>query len=100
MTDKINPVEARALREAFREVGDKVEKGVKITRKSATNSVEIIAPMTGGPKDRLTLVIKDGDTVLAMAPIDNGVLRRLKREMGFWRSVHSGSAKAFRHQAR
>lgn len=93
----INPHEAKQLREAFREVGDKVEKGFRPSKEQKGDYVEIVSPLTGGPKDPVLLVIKQNDKVLASIPITNGTLRRLKGEMVFFRKIKSGSAKAFRY---
>jgi len=93
MDVSINPIKARALREAFQET--------KSTRMNTVCrggvSVEVRGTMGGGPKDPLLLVIYDGDEDLASAPLTPGILKRLGREMGFWKNMKSGALKGSMH---
>lgn len=87
MDGQVNPVKAKALREAFKET--------KSTRMDTTcrtgASVEIRGTLSGGPKDPVLLVIFDGDEDLASVRITPGILKRLGREVGFWKNMKSGA---------
>lgn len=90
----IDPVEAKVLREAFKQtVGREIDpdKSVK------GDEVCICSTLSGGPKDPVMLTIRRGGVDVAHIPITPGVMKRLKGEMRWWKSAKSGAGLAFRH---
>lgn len=96
--DAIKAYEAKKLREAFRETGECTEgEAAKVLNGPRGDTVEIIAPLSGGPDTALLLTISREGQNIASIPVTNAILKRLKSEMGFWKRIHSRSALAFRH---
>lgn len=93
--DRINPVEAKALREAFKRTAEiepfDEEKSVKC------DEVEICSTMRAGPRDPYFLTVRRDGKDVAHVPITSATLKRLKGQVNWWKSIRSGAGFAFRH---
>lgn len=99
MEDTITPHEAKRLRQAFKATADKVDADVGQNPNILGDHAEIINSSLDG-RGAVYLAIRRGGEkgeIVASIPIDNGMLKRLKRELGFWKNVKSGAQNAFRH---
>lgn len=84
---EINPLEAKALREAYRNTKPEDELPEDMIR---GDYVEIRARHCVGKHGRGLVIIKDGK-VVASVEITNAILKRLKREWAYWNDIHGGS---------
>lgn len=96
MADEINTLNARKLRQAMKHIGDKDDVPEGCVQ---GDHVEIRGTISGGPNDPDILTILRGGEkgdVVASIPITPGIMKRLKREMGWWKDIKSGSRTGFR----
>ena len=90
----IDPVEARRLRIAMKKTEALKEADAKAI---VCDEVSVCSPLHGGPKQPRQLVLKKDGVDVAYVTITNATLKRLKSEMAWWNSFHSGAMKVFRH---
>lgn len=93
MSEIINPLEAKRLREAFKNT--KEDDSGKCTPAPVGDLVEIRAGHNGAKSDRFLYIFKDGEPI-ASVPIDNPALKRLKKQWLYWNDLSSGHISAFR----
>lgn len=90
MSEEINPLEAKRLREAFKNTKD----AAVIVEWPVGDYVEIRSYHDG--KHARKLVISRDGSPIAEVPIINSTLKRLKREWVMWNDVQSGLMTAYR----
>lgn len=90
MEDTINPMEAKRLREAFKQVKESEEEDCLVRG----DHVEVRS-FPGGKHERLLVIFKDGKAI-ASVPIINSTFKRLKREWIYWNDIQSGMLSSHR----
>lgn len=97
MADDINTLTARKMRQAMKNIGDKDEVP---SDSPLGDHVEIRSPLSGAPGDPVRLtILRGGESgeVVASVDVTPGVLKRLKRELYWFKQAKSGAMLAFRH---
>lgn len=99
MEDTITPHEAKRLRQAFKATADKVDTEAGLDPNILGDHAEILNSNLDGRGEVYLAIRRGGERgeVVARVPITNGILKRLKREIGFWKNVKSGAMAANRH---
>lgn len=99
MVETITPHEAKRLRQAFKETADKVDTEVDRDPNILGDHAEILNSKLDGRGEVFLVIRRGGEKgeIVARVPITSGILKRLKRELGFWKNVKSGAQNAFRH---
>lgn len=82
----IRSLEAKKLREAFKNIPDE-QGGESILG----DYVEVKGRLSGGPKDPCWIVIQKDGRDIASIPVTNGTFKRLKSEFGWWKAIHARS---------
>ena len=92
MTDEINPLDAKRLREAFKNTDDDEEWDGKVF---TGDYVQIMSWSGAGKRGRALTIFKGGKK-LAEIEVTNSTLKRLKREWLYWNDIQAGTTSDYR----